>query len=216
MDPPIAREEAQTEGIVFLSAGMALGTTAGFSPGPLLALLISQTIKHGPKEGVKVAFAPMITDFPILLVSTYLLIRLSDTQWILGVLSILGGVFLVHLAYTMMKTRGVEGTVDKEVPYSFLKGAIVNALNPHPYLFWITVGAPTIIKGLAGGLIAPVVFVGSFFGCLVGSKVLLAVVVGKSRSFLTGRAYLSIMRVLGIGLLVFALVLFKDGLRLLK
>jgi len=202
--------------IAFLSAGVALGLYAGFSPGPLLALVISQTIKHGPKEGAKVAFAPIATDFPILLVSTLLLIRLSGYKAILGVVSILGALFLVYLAYASIKTRGVEVNIDQEVPYSFIKGAIINALNPNPYVFWITIGAPTIIKGFAESYIVPVLFVGSFLGCLVGSKVLLAVIAGKSKHFLTGRAYLYIMRSLGILLLAFAFVLFKDGLRLLK
>jgi len=202
--------------IAYLSAGMALGLYAGFSPGPLLALVISHTLKHGPKEGVKVAFAPIITDFPILFVSTYLLIRLSDYKVIFGVVSILGALFLVYLAYGSMKTRGVEVNMDEEVPYSFMKGAIVNALSPNPYVFWITIGAPTIIKGFAESYIAPLLFVGSFLGCLVGSKCLLAVIAGKSKHFLTGRAYLYIMRALGIVLLAFAFVLFKDGLRLLK
>jgi threonine/homoserine/homoserine lactone efflux protein len=202
--------------IAFLSAGVALGLYAGFSPGPLLTLIIAQTIRHGPKEGVKVAFAPIITDFPIILISTFLLVYLSNYKWILGIVSILGGVFLVYLAYTSIKTRGVEVNMDEEMPYSFMKGAIVNALSPHPYVFWITIGAPTIIKGLAESYLATVLFGGSFFGCLIGSKVLLAVITGKSRHFLTGRSYLYIMRVLGIVLLVFAFVLFKDGLCLLE
>jgi len=202
--------------IAFLSAGMALGLYAGFSPGPLLTLVISQTLRHGPKEGVKVALAPIMTDFPILLVSTTLLIRLSDYKMILGIVSILGALFLVYLAYGSIKTRGVEVNIDQEVPYSFVKGAIVNALSPNPYVFWITIGAPTIIKGLAESYIAPLLFVGSFLGCLVGSKCLLAVIAGKSKHFLTGRAYFYIMRALGIVLLAFAFVLFKDGLRLLK
>ena len=202
--------------IAFLSAGVALGLYAGFSPGPLLALVISQTIKHGPQEGVKVAFAPFMTDFPILLVSIFLLIRLSDCKAIIGVVSVLGALFLVYLAYASIKTREVELNIDQEVPHSFVKGAIVNALSPNPYVFWITIGAPTIIKGFAESYIVPVLFVGSFLGCLVGSKVLLAVIAGKSKHFLTGRAYLYIMRSLGILLLAFAFVLFKDGLRLLK
>jgi len=202
--------------IAFLSVGVALGLYAGFSPGPLLTLVISQTIKHGPKEGVKVAVAPIITDFPIILVSTLLLARLSNYESVLGVVSILGGIFLVYLAYVSMKTKGVKVNIDEEVPYSFMKGAIVNALNPHPYVFWVTIGAPIIIKSLAESYIAPVLFVGSFFGCLIGSKVLLVVIAGKSRHFLTGRSYLYIMRALGIVLLFFAFVLFKDGLHLLK
>ena len=202
--------------IAFLSVGVALGLYAGFSPGPLLTLVISQTIKHGPKEGVKVAVAPIITDFPIILVSTLVLVRLSNYKSILGVISILGGIFLVYLAYVSMRTKGVKVNIDEEVPYSFMKGAIVNALNPHPYVFWVTIGAPIIIKSLAESYIAPVLFVGSFFGCLIGSKVLLVVIAGKSRHFLTGRSYLYIMRALGIVLLFFAFVLFKDGLHLLK
>ena len=86
--------------IAFLSAGVVLGLYAGFPPGPLIALVISQTIKHGPKKGVKVAFAPLLTDFPILLISTFLLNRLSNYRMILGIVSLLGGLFLVYLAYT--------------------------------------------------------------------------------------------------------------------
>jgi threonine/homoserine/homoserine lactone efflux protein len=202
--------------IAFLSAGIALGFYAGFSPGPLLALVISQTIRHGSKEGAKVALAPILTDVPIILVSTLLLVHLSGYKLILGVVSISGAVYLGYLACASVRTRGVEGNVDEGVPYSLIKGAIVNGLNPSPYLFWITIGAPVILKGLGVSYIAPVLFVGSFLGCLVGSKVLLAVIAGKSRHFLTGRTYLYVMRALGVVLLVFAFVLFKDGLRLLK
>jgi threonine/homoserine/homoserine lactone efflux protein len=123
---------------------------------------------------------------------------------------------LVYLAYASIKTRGVEVNMDQEVPYSFIKGAAVNALSPNPYLLWITIVAPTIIRGFAESYIAPLLFVGSFLGSLVGSKCVLAVIAGKSRHFLTGRAYLYIMRALGIVLLAFAVILFKDGLRLLK
>ncbi len=193
---------------------MALGLYAGFSPGPLLALVISQTVKHGSKEGVKVAFAPLLTDFPILFVSTFLLIRLSDYKVILGVVSMLGALFLVYLAYASLKTRGVEINMDQEVPHSFLKGAMVNALSPNPYVFWITIGAPTIIKGFVESDAAPLLFVGSFLGCLVGSKCFVAIIAGKSRHFLTGRTYLYFIRALGVVLLIFAFVLFKDGLRL--
>ena len=202
--------------IAFLSAGIALGLYAGFSPGPLIALVISQTIKHGPKEGVKVAFAPLLTDFPILLVSTFLLIRLSNYGTILGVVSILGALFLVYLAYTSFRTRGVEVNMDEEVPHSFIKGAMVNALSPNPYVFWITIGAPIILRGFAESYIASLLFVGSFLGCLVGSKCFVAIIAGKSRHFLTGKVYLYIMRTLGVVLLVFAFILFRDGLRLLR
>lgn len=61
--------------IELLIAGMTLGLYAGFSPGPLLILVISQTLKHGYKEGVKVAFAPIITDVPIILITVLFFIN---------------------------------------------------------------------------------------------------------------------------------------------
>jgi threonine/homoserine/homoserine lactone efflux protein len=36
--------------IEFLSAGMLLGLAAGFAPGPLLVLVISETLKHNIKR----------------------------------------------------------------------------------------------------------------------------------------------------------------------
>jgi threonine/homoserine/homoserine lactone efflux protein len=45
-------------------SGAALGLSAGVTPGPLLALVIAQTLTHGPREGGKVALAPLLTDAP--------------------------------------------------------------------------------------------------------------------------------------------------------
>ncbi len=44
--------------------GTVLGITAGISPGPLLMLVISQTIRFGHREGIKVSLTPLITDAP--------------------------------------------------------------------------------------------------------------------------------------------------------
>jgi len=51
---------------------------------------------------------------------------------------------------------------------------------------------------------------------LVGSKVVLAMVVERSRSFLQGSVYIWVMRILGILLLFFSIVLFGDGFRMLS
>jgi len=202
--------------IALLLAGVTLGLSAGISPGPLLALVVSQTIRHGFREGAKVAFAPVITDFPIIFLSTLLLANLSEYRAVLGLLSIAGGLFLVVLAYGNVKTGGMEVAWDEGEPRSFLKGAMVNALSPHPYIFWMTVGGPLIMRGATENLLSPALFIASFLGCLVGSKMMLAVVVERSRQFLSGRTYVAIMRVLGLALLLFAYVLFRDGMHHLR
>jgi hypothetical protein len=43
----------------------------------------------------------------------------------------------------------------------------------------------------------------------------IALIVGRSRHLLAGRGYLVVMRTLGLLLVLFALLMFRDGLRLL-
>ncbi|NMC50484.1 MAG: lysine transporter LysE, partial [Desulfovibrio sp.] len=68
----------------FLAAGAALGASAGFSPGPLLTLVLAQTLAHGPREGIKVAMAPLLTDIPMLVASLLALSLVQDRPAVLG------------------------------------------------------------------------------------------------------------------------------------
>ena len=58
-------------------------------------------------------------------------------------------------------------------------------------------------------------FLFSFYLGLIGVKFLLAIVAGKSRSFLQGTWYRRIMQFLGFALIGFALFLLLDGLTFL-
>jgi threonine/homoserine/homoserine lactone efflux protein len=115
-----------------------------------------------------------------------------------------------------MKTKGLHfDDEDTSSQRSLQKGILVNALSPHPYLFWLTVGGPTTIKAMNLGLPAAISFVLSFYVLLVGAKIVLAVLVGKTRSFLLGNTYVFTMRTLGLIMIILAAVLFRDGLQLL-
>ena len=200
----------------FLSAGILLGLAAGFAPGPLTVLVISETLRHNIKAGIKVSIAPLITDIPIIAISLLVLNRLANFKAILGCISIFGGLFILYLGYDSLKTKGVELELSRPYPNSFRKGVVTNALNPHPYVFYMTVGAPIIFKGINQNFLSAFVFFGTFIFFLVGSKVLLAMGVERSRSFLKGSVYIWVMRILGILLVFFSMVLFRDGLRLLS
>jgi threonine/homoserine/homoserine lactone efflux protein len=71
------------------------------------------------------------------------------------------------------------------------------------------------MKAAAQSRVVALLFVGGFFGCLVGSKVFLAVLAGRSKHLLSDRTYRAVMRVLGMLLLVFAWLLFTDGFRMI-
>ena len=197
--------------IEFLSAGTLLGLAAGFAPGPLLVLVISETLRHNIKAGLKVSIAPLITDVPIILISLFVLNKLAGSKILLGCISTFGGLFILYLGYESIKTKGVELNLASVSTHSFKKGVITNALNPHPYIFYMTVGAPIIFKSMNQKFLSTVSFVGSFLFLLVGSKVILALAVERSRSFLQGPVYIWVMRTLGVLLFFFSIVLLRDG-----
>jgi threonine/homoserine/homoserine lactone efflux protein len=200
--------------IKFLSTGAILGLSAGFAPGPLLALVISETLQYDMIAGFKVAVAPILTDLPIIVLTLLLLAKLSSFHTILGVISVMGALFILYMGYESIRTTGASIGLDGFSPNSLRKGIVVNALNPHPYLFWLTVGAPITIKAMDHGFAETFAFIGSFYVMLVGSKIVLALLVGKSRSFLTDNMYIYTMRCLGLVLIGFAVFLLIDGLKL--
>jgi threonine/homoserine/homoserine lactone efflux protein len=199
----------------FITIGIILGLSAGFAPGPLLALVISETLRHDIRSGIKVAISPFFTDLPIIVLTLLVLSRLSGFNHILGIVALIGGAVILFMGYESMHPKPSAPDIAGAKSSSLFKGILVNALSPHPYLFWFAVGGPILSRATKQGIIAPFAFIASFYLFLVGSKMLLAVLVGRSKFFLSGTVYRSIMRVLGLALCVLALFLFRDGLRLL-
>ncbi|GAB6112758.1 LysE family translocator [Desulfomicrobium salsuginis] len=198
----------------YLTLGALLGLSAGLAPGPLLTLVISETLRHDVRAGVRVALAPMVTDLPIILLTLFVLSRLAGFHGILGAISIAGGIFILSMGYEGLRTKGFDVHLQDAPRKSLRKGILTNMLSPHPYLFWFGVGAPTMTRALDVNLLAPAAFIAGFYACLVGSKIALALLVGRSKSFFKGKAYVWTMRLLGMALVVLALMLFRDGLQL--
>jgi threonine/homoserine/homoserine lactone efflux protein len=200
--------------IALLTAGVGFGLWAGFSPGPLMTVVLTHTLQHGFKEGSKVALAPLITDVPILIISVLLLTRITNITPVLGMISIIGGFFLLHMAYKSFCTSGPAIGGETIGPQSFSRGIIANALSPYPYLFWFTVGTPIMAKGWGGNPCGVILFVAGFLSCTVGGKILLAALAGTSGNWLRGKPYQYLVRFFAVLLAVFGCVLLKDGLSL--
>jgi len=201
------------ESLPFLFSGILFGFVAGLAPGPLLTLVIAETVIHNRKEGIRVASAPLITDIPIVLLSIFILSRLSDFHYVLGIISFCGAVFIGYLAFENITVKRIDVNLQEARVRSLKKGIITNFLSPHPYLFWIAVGAPIVLKGYRTSTLAPFFFIMGFYSFLVGSKMIVALVVERSKAFLKSTAYVVVTRLLGFILLLFCIIFIKDGLK---
>ena len=79
------------------TAGLLLGAPSGFAPGPMLLLIISETLRHGKRAGAKVACIPLLTDTPIVLASSLLFTQITNMSMLLGGISMIGSIFLLNL-----------------------------------------------------------------------------------------------------------------------
>lgn len=201
--------------LTILLSGVIFGLSAGISPGPLLILVITETLNYSMKEGIKVACAPLITDLPIVLISILIFSRLSHFEPIVGLISLCGAFFIGYLGYESITAKGVPITAGHVKPQSLRKGIVTNFLNPHPYLFWLTIGAPTIMKALNINIFSALLFLVGFYVFVVGSKVVVAATVSKSRFFTESTVYIYTVRILGILLLLFSAKFLLDGLEYL-
>ena len=194
----------------YLSSGLFLGIIAGISPGPLLPLVVSETLKFGHKAGIKLSLSPLITDVPIVLASFFLIRNYAENDIILGIISGLGAMFLLFLARENIFYKPVLTEKIEKKTRSLQKGIVTNLLNPHPYLFWILVGAPILINASKISSFAIVFFLTGFYSMLVGSKILFALLTGRMKNILQEKSFLTAIRILGIALVVFAVLLIKE------
>ncbi len=200
-----------------LLQAIVLGLGAGITPGPLLGLIINETLRGGWRAGVLVAIAPIIADAAIIGLTFTLFLQLPT--FIFPVLGIVGGCYVLFLGWETLQTPSEVSVAAAEQAEnagnawsSLRKGLIVNMLNPHPYLFWLTVGGPLISRlSQQSAWSAIFAFLAGFYSCLIGSKILLAVFIHTGRARLQGRGYRLALQVSGVLLLLFGGMLFWDG-----
>jgi len=129
--------------------GVVYAFAAAVQPGPFQAYLISQSLSHGWRRTILASFAPLISDGPIILL--VLLILSTVPPWLLLALQCAGGVFLFYLAYGAFRTWRTYATRTEPAAESgqrsVLQAALVNFLNPNPYLGWSLVMGPLLVKG---------------------------------------------------------------------
>ncbi|MGB1884586.1 MAG: LysE family translocator [Gammaproteobacteria bacterium] len=193
---------------------LSVGFSAGLSPGPLSTLVVSFALRDGFAAGAWVALAPLVTDIPIIGLSLALVVTVSDTNTAFMVLGGAGGTYLIYLGFLTWRSRAPLTDALDNRQQALRAGVIVNFLNPHPWLFWITVGGPYLIEQQDEPTLL-VIFLGGFYLALLSSKLALAGVAARTGRLLSSPLYGAIMRVLGLILVGFGVHLLTRAINLL-
>ncbi len=112
-------------------------------------------------------------------------------------------------ARTATLAPGREGDTAGAVE-ALRRGAVVNFLSPHPWITWATALGPLTVSTWRASPPSGVALVVGFYLLLVGTKVAIALLVGRSRHRLSDRGYRRALLVAGVLLLAAGVVLIVE------
>jgi threonine/homoserine/homoserine lactone efflux protein len=190
----------------YMVQGILFGFAAAAQPGPLQTYIISQALAKGWKKSLPAAFAPLVSDAPI--IALCLLVLSQVPEWFQNFLYIAGGVFVLYLAYgayrswknfnaTLVRTETVTGK-------SVLQAAFVNALSPGPYIFWSLVTGPILVAGWREAPVLGLTFMLGFYSTFILFLMLIIILFGTLRK-LGSKVQRALMGLSAVALLCFGL-----------
>lgn len=159
--------------MTYILTAATIGFYAGVTPGPLQAIFLSYAIKGGWKKALPAAFAPLVSDGPVILLVLLILNNLPES--FLRILQIAGSVFLIYLAWESFKAyrdyREVEETQETKGLGTLLKATAMNLLAPGPWLFWSLINGPNLLKAWAISPWWGAAYLASFYGLFILSNI---------------------------------------------
>ena len=168
----------------YLILGSTYAFAAAVQPGPYQTYLISQALSHGWRRTLPAALAPLLSDVPIIVLVLLVLSRLPFA--LEQALRCAGGGFLLYLAWRAFRTWRAYRLAAEDgaatARRSLLSAALVNLLNPNPYLGWSLVMGPLLLKGWREAPVNGVALLVAFYGTMVVASVGIIVLFAGARS----------------------------------
>jgi len=185
-------------------AGVALGIIEGIKPGPLLTMVIRESLSNGLKAGMWTAAAPIFTDGPLIIVSLFFAGWMATEPSVLLIISALGALFLAKMGLECFTLELPNPDVKGDASGSFKRGVLTNLLNPNVYVFWFLIGGPLMASAAEQEPVAPVIYAIAFLLTIILVKASIAWIFVGGGTWLSPRKYRIVMAICGLAMIAFA------------
>lgn len=198
---------------VYLIFGITYAFAAAIQPGPFQTFIISKTLENGWKKTLPAAFAPVISDGPIILLVLFILSKIPPE--LIRFLQIGGGLLLLYLAYSSFRFfinfENLKKPGENKTDNTLLKAVLVNLLNPAPYIGWSLIMGPMFIKGYQETAIKGIVLIASFYITIVICQMGIILLFGLARN-LGPKVTRITLGIAAVGLAAFGVYLLWQGM----
>ena len=188
-------------------AGFLLAIIEGIKPGPLLTMVIRETLSGDLRSGLWTASAPIFTDGPLIIVSFLFASLIADNPGILVFISILGAAFTFKMGVECFNIEPPSVAILLEPISSrkaFGRGVLTNLLNPNVYIFWFLIGGPIMAASVEAEPLAPIAYAVSFILCIILVKCGVALAIYRLRDGMPIHIYRAVLTACGFAMILFA------------
>jgi threonine/homoserine/homoserine lactone efflux protein len=157
-----------------------IGFSGAMMPGPLLAVGIAETPRHGWRTGPVISIGHAIAEIGVVVVLALGVAAVASHPVVVRTIGVVGG-----LALLLMGGMMVYDTLKKRISYDVTaparqsgyklagKGITASLSNPYWFVWWVTIGLALLVQAQEFGWIGPVVF---YFGHILSDFVWYTVV----------------------------------------
>jgi len=179
--------------LIFLNS-FIVGFSGAMMPGPLLAVGISETPKHGWRTGPVITIGHAIAEIGVVLVLMLGVVAVAHNSTVTKIIGIVGGAALILMGVMMLwdtlKNKVSYDTANpaEKVKSRLLAGKGITATlsNPFWWVWWGTVGLALLVDSQQAGIKGPVVF---YFGHILSDLVwysAVSIILWQGRKLLMG------------------------------
>src|SRR3989449_2361068 len=146
-------------------AGTGIGLSLAAPPGPVNAIIASQTVTRSWRAGFLVGAGATTADTIFLAVSIVAHSAVTSIQGWVPIIALLGAGVMAYFAWNTVRALRRAADIMESEPEehvrSYATGLSVNITSPYPILWWLTAGLVLIDQ------LGPAVLVGFFSGLLL-------------------------------------------------
>lgn len=204
-------------GTIFLSS-LVMGFSGAIMPGPLLTVTINESLRRGAKAGPQIATGHSLLELLLVIGIFFGLGTLITSALVKGVIGIVGGTFLLWMAYGILKealskiSLDLLGNEKSKHSSPWIAGATISASNPYWFVWWATAGAGSLLMATNYGLAGASSF---YLGHIASDYLwfsLVSVAVSRGKKLFTPAIYRTILGICGLFLVVMASYFIYSGI----
>ncbi len=193
--------------LLIFTTSFAVAFSGAMMPGPLLAITITETTRHGFWAGPRLMLGHAILEMAMIALLVSGIRAFLEHELVPPVIGLVGGSMLIGIGLFTLKRRprhAISGAALLPAGHArhrpVLSGIVGSVSNPYWFIWWITLGTTYLLWSVSLGVWGVVVF---FLAHIMGDLVWYSVVsfaVASGRRVINDRVYRWLLGACGVAL----------------